>query len=59
MRQIWITKAGPPEVLEVREAPDPVPRDDEVRIRVRVALHLVFRHRRKQRSDLKPIHGAA
>jgi NADPH:quinone reductase-like Zn-dependent oxidoreductase len=34
MRQIWITKYGPPEVLAVREAPDPEPRPDEVRIRV-------------------------
>ncbi len=33
MRQIWITKYGPPEVLAVREAPDPEPRADEVRIR--------------------------
>lgn len=37
MRQIWITKAGPPEVLAVREAPDPEPGDGEVRIRVRAA----------------------
>src|SRR5260370_39278466 len=37
MRQVWITKAGPPEVLQVREAPDPEPRDGEVRIRVRAA----------------------
>ena len=34
MRQIWITKAGPPEVLEVKEAPDPQPGAGEVRIRV-------------------------
>jgi synaptic vesicle membrane protein VAT-1 len=34
MRQIWITKAGPPEVLVVREAPDPQPADGEMRIRV-------------------------
>ena len=34
MRQIWITKAGPPEVLQVREAPDPEPKAGEVRIRV-------------------------
>jgi synaptic vesicle membrane protein VAT-1 len=34
MRQIWITKAGPPEVLEVRDAPDPEPKSGEVRIRV-------------------------
>ena len=34
MRQIWITKAGPPEVLEVKEAPDPEPETGAVRIRV-------------------------
>lgn len=34
MRQIWITRAGPPEVLEVKEAPDPQPKAGEVRIRV-------------------------
>lgn len=34
MRQIWIPKAGPPEVLELREAPDPLPGPGEVRIRV-------------------------
>jgi NADPH:quinone reductase-like Zn-dependent oxidoreductase len=37
MRQIWITKVGPPEVLQVREAPDPSPGPGEVRIRVRAA----------------------
>jgi len=37
MRQIWITKPGPPEVLQVREAPDPTPGPDQVRIRVRAA----------------------
>jgi NADPH:quinone reductase-like Zn-dependent oxidoreductase len=37
MRQIWITKAGPPEVLVVREAPDPVVRPGEVRVRVRAS----------------------
>ncbi len=34
MRQIWITRTGRPEVLQVREAPDPAPRDGEVRVRV-------------------------
>ena len=34
MRQIFIPKAGPPEVLELREAPDPLPAPGEVRIRV-------------------------
>ena len=37
MRQVWITKAGSPEVLQVREAPDPTPRPGEVRIRVEVS----------------------
>jgi NADPH:quinone reductase-like Zn-dependent oxidoreductase len=34
MRQVWIPKIGGPEVLEVREAPDPEPRPGEVRVRV-------------------------
>jgi NADPH:quinone reductase-like Zn-dependent oxidoreductase len=34
MRQVWIPKAGPPEVLEVREAPDPTPAAGEMRVRV-------------------------
>jgi NADPH:quinone reductase-like Zn-dependent oxidoreductase len=37
MRQVWITKAGPPEVLQVREAADPEPAAGQVRIRVRAA----------------------
>lgn len=37
MRQIWIPKAGPPEVLELREARDPLPGPGEVRIRVEAA----------------------
>jgi synaptic vesicle membrane protein VAT-1 len=37
MRQIWITKAGPPDVLQVREAKDPEPQANEVRIRVKAA----------------------
>src|SRR5579863_7581512 len=37
MRQVWITRAGPPEVLQVREAPDPEPGKGEVRVRVRAA----------------------
>ena len=35
MRRVWITKAGPPEVLQVREEPDPEPKDGEVRIRAK------------------------
>lgn len=37
MRQIWITKAGAPEVLQVREAPDPEVTAGCVRVRVRAA----------------------
>ena len=34
MKQVWIPKIGEPEVLELREAPDPEPGPGEVRIRV-------------------------
>jgi NADPH:quinone reductase-like Zn-dependent oxidoreductase len=34
MRQVWITRQGGPEVLQVRQAADPVPGEGEVRIRV-------------------------
>jgi len=37
MRAVWITKAGGPEVLEVRRTPDPSPGPGEVRIRVHAA----------------------
>jgi len=37
MRQIWIPKAGPPEVLALREARDPLPVRGQVRIRVEAA----------------------
>jgi synaptic vesicle membrane protein VAT-1 len=37
MRQVVITRRGGPEVLEVREAPDPQPAPGEVRVRVRAA----------------------
>lgn len=37
MRQIWISRVGPPEVLKLREAPDPTPRPGEVLIRVRAS----------------------
>ena len=37
MRQVWITKKGGPEVLQVREAPDPEPKPGEVRVRVAAA----------------------
>lgn len=35
MRAITVTRHGGPEVLEVRERPDPTPAPDEVRVRVR------------------------
>ncbi len=34
MRQIWITKAGKPEVLQIKEAAHPIPGSGEVRINV-------------------------
>jgi NADPH:quinone reductase-like Zn-dependent oxidoreductase len=37
MRQVWITRAGAPEVLQVREQADPEPADGQVRIRVKAA----------------------
>ncbi|MEM8609908.1 MAG: medium chain dehydrogenase/reductase family protein [Myxococcota bacterium] len=37
MRAVWIPKYGTPDVLEVREAPDPKPAKGEVRIRVRAS----------------------
>jgi len=37
MRQVWITRRGGPDVLEVREAPDPSPGPGEVLIRVAAA----------------------
>jgi NADPH:quinone reductase-like Zn-dependent oxidoreductase len=37
MRQIWITRTGPPEVLQVREAADPSPGRGEVRVRVKAS----------------------
>lgn len=35
MKQVWITKPGLPEVFSLREAPDPIPGPNEVRIRVK------------------------
>src|SRR5690349_22896388 len=37
MRQVVIPRHGPPEVFEVREVPDPMVADGEVRIAVRAA----------------------
>ncbi len=37
MQQVWIPKTGGPEVLELREAPDPAPGPGEVLVRVEAA----------------------
>jgi NADPH:quinone reductase-like Zn-dependent oxidoreductase len=37
MRQIWISRSGPPEVLQLREAADPSPGSGEVRVRVKAS----------------------
>src|SRR4051794_8193643 len=37
MRQVWISRRGGPEVLQVRAAPDPTPAPGEVRVRVHAA----------------------
>lgn len=37
MKQVWISRAGPPEVLEVREAETPEPGSGQLRVAVRAA----------------------
>ena len=37
MRAIWISRSGGPDVLEVRETPDPTPAAGEIRVRVRAS----------------------
>lgn len=37
MKQVWIPRKGEPEVLELREAPDPQPGAGEIRVRVEAA----------------------
>ena len=37
MQQVWIPRIGDPDVLELRDAPDPDPAQGEVRVRVRAA----------------------
>lgn len=37
MKQVWIEKAGGPQVLQLRENPDPIPKNGEVRIRVQAS----------------------
>lgn len=34
MRSVWIPRTGPPDVLEVREGPEPVPGTGQVLVRV-------------------------
>ena len=37
MRQLFITATGGPDVLQMREAPDPLPMTDSLRIRVKAS----------------------
>ncbi len=37
MKQIWITKVGLPDVLKTQTAPDPIPGNGEIRIRVQAS----------------------
>ena len=37
MRSVWITRTGPPEVLEVRDGAEPTPGSGEVLVRMRAA----------------------
>src|SRR5690349_11421051 len=37
MRSVWITRTGPPEVLEVRDGPEPVPAAGQAVVRVRAS----------------------
>jgi NADPH:quinone reductase-like Zn-dependent oxidoreductase len=37
MKQIWITRKGPPEVLQIKDCADPIPSPNEVLISVRAS----------------------
>ena len=37
MRAVWIPRPGPPEVLELREGPDPATKPDQVLVRVKAS----------------------
>jgi NADPH:quinone reductase-like Zn-dependent oxidoreductase len=37
MQQVWIPRIGEPDVLELREAPDPEPGAGQVRVRVKAS----------------------
>jgi NADPH:quinone reductase-like Zn-dependent oxidoreductase len=59
MRAIVITEHGGPEVLQVRELPDPVPGDDEVLIRVKAfGINHAETHMRKgEWPEATPVSG--
>jgi len=59
MRAMVITEHGGPEVLEIREMPDPVPADDEVLIRVKAfGINHAETHMRKgEWPEATPISG--
>ena len=52
MRQIWIPKIGDPDVLEIREAPDPEPGQGQVRVAVAAAG---VNFRRQTLVGMKPL----
>jgi hypothetical protein len=56
MRQVWITRHGPPEVREVREAGVPEPRDNEVLIKVAVIRLRTDYTVWARAADLKNLH---